>query len=103
ATVSRMETCVACGAEKSIHHADAPLCSRCGDMHGPRVLGYWAALTALDRLHARGVDADPTERCAAVDRAAQLTDVLGAELALRVRERWSRTTGRCPLCGGAAH
>jgi hypothetical protein len=97
------DTCAACGIGTWIRFSDVPLCQRCADTRGPLTLAYWATLTELDRLNAEGPEADAAACQRAVDRAAQLTDDLGADLALRLRERWSRVTGRCPLCGGSAH
>ena len=97
------DTCVACDIGTWIRFADVPLCRRCADARGSLALAYWDVLGELDRLHAEGASADPETCRSAVDKAAQLTDDLGADLALRLRERWTRSTGRCPLCGGPAH
>jgi len=103
ATVGCFEACVACGAGSWIRYADVPLCRRCGDTRGALTLAYWDALSELYRLNSESPDADPGACRGTIDRAAQLTDDLGADLAIRLRERWSRVMGRCPLCGGAAH
>lgn len=97
------DVCAACGIGTWIRFADVPLCRRCADVRGPLALAYWDVLGELDRLHAEGPSAVPETCRSAIDRAAQLTDDLGADLALRLRTRWTRSTGRCPLCGGPAH
>jgi len=102
-TLGCFEACVACGAGSWIRYADVPLCRRCGDARSALTLAYWDALGELYRLNSQAADADPSACRGTIDRAAQLTDDLGADIAIRLRERWSRGTGRCPLCGGAAH
>jgi hypothetical protein len=103
ATLGYFEACLACGTGSWIRYADVPLCRRCGETCGALTLAYWDTLNELYRLNSAGTDADPGACRGTIDRAAQLTDDLGADLAIRLRERWSRGTGRCPLCGGAAH
>jgi hypothetical protein len=102
-TTGAYDACAACGVGTWIRFADIPLCRRCADARGALALAYWDVLGELDRLNAEGPYADSGACRSAVDHAARLTDDLGAELAIRLRGRWSRVTGRCPLCGGAAH
>jgi len=103
ASTATFESCVACGAGSWRRYADVLLCRGCADTRGALTLAYWDALSELYRLNSESPDADPGACRGTIDRAAQLTDDLGADLAIRLRERWSRVMGRCPLCGGAAH
>ena len=101
--IGAYDACAACGTGTWIRFVDTPLCRRCADARGGLALAYWDVLGELDRLHAEGARADLETCRSAVDRAAQLTDDLGVDLALRLRQRWTRSTGRCPLCGGPSH
>lgn len=102
-TSGAFEPCIACSIGTWVRYAAVPFCRRCADTRGTLALAYWDALTELDRLNAEGADADPETCRLIVDRPAQLTDDLGADLAIRLRARWTRTSGRCPLCGGPTH
>src|SRR5262249_49090385 len=102
ATLGCFEGCVACGAGSWIRYADVPLCGSCACARGALTIAYWDTLSELYRLNSGGAGADRSACRDTIDRAAQLTDDLGADLAIRLRERWSRVTGRCALCGGGA-